>query len=122
MNQWGLNPKASKKGHPEQELRGPAFPEALPTLYSPELGDTFQNPKLLFDNIVLYLVHAVGVGMGAHPGHGKVLSEPGPSLVQPFVNTSHEPHSTHPTHYLYIPGPLTLGKNGPISSRPQFLY
>lgn len=31
-------------------------------------------------------------------------------------------HTTQTTHYLYTPGPLTLVRNGPPSSRSQLLY
>ena len=50
-----------------------------------------QNPRVVFVSIAFYLVHAVGVGRGAHPDTAKVPREPGPSLVQPCVNTLHKP-------------------------------
>lgn len=92
----------------------------MTTIHSPELGDVLKNPKLVFDNMALYLVHVLKVVMGVQKGHSEVLSEPSLSLLcQHITQTTNH---THHTHYLYTSDPLTLGKNGPKSSRPQFLY
>lgn len=67
----------------------------MATIHSPELGDVLKNPKLVFDNMALYLVHVLKVVMGVQQGHSEVLSEPSSSLFCQHITqtTNHTPHS-----------------------------
>lgn len=44
-NQWGINPKASKKGHLEQELRVPALPKRWPPFMALSWGMACRIPS-----------------------------------------------------------------------------
>lgn len=98
-NQWGINLKASKKGHLGTGAQRLALPKAMATVHGPELGDVLQNPGLVFANMVLYLVHILGVVMGVQQGHREMLSEPSSSLIcQHIRQTTYHNPTTIRTH------------------------